>query len=60
MSPKHSRRVGEHPSPLLDGPKRKRKPMSDRRYYVTLITVLLTVITLAGIAANLIITLETK
>lgn len=34
--------------------------MSDRRYYVTLISVLLTVIIIAGIAANLIITLETK
>lgn len=60
MTAKHSRRAGADPNPLLVGPKRKRTPMSDRRYYVTLITVLLTVIIIAGIAANLIITLETK
>jgi hypothetical protein len=38
----------------------EKPPMGDRRYYVTLIAVLLTIIILAGITANLIITLETK
>jgi hypothetical protein len=53
--------MGAHtgaPAPPTRRQAGERQPMSDRRYYVTLVVIAVTVLSICGIVANLIITLH--